>query len=71
MALASDIRNVETGLAHAVRNVIDTVRVARARRAAFNTTFRELSALTDRDLADLGIHRGEITRIAREEAALV
>lgn len=35
---------------------------------AYQTTVRELSALSDRDLADLGIKRGDITTIAREYA---
>lgn len=32
-------------------------------------TYAELSALTDRDLADLDIHRSMIRQIAREAAA--
>lgn len=31
-------------------------------------TYAELSALSDRDLADIGIKRYDIARIAREEA---
>ena len=34
----------------------------------FRTTMNELNALSNRDLADLGIHRSEIKRIAREAA---
>lgn len=37
-----------------------------ARRAAYKTTYNELSALSDRDLIDLGIHRGMIHEIAYE-----
>lgn len=40
----------------------------RARNAVYRQTIRELNALTERDLADLGIHRSMITRIAREAA---
>ena len=42
---------------------------ARARRALFSQTVRELGALSDRELADLGIHRSQITAIAGECAA--
>jgi len=34
----------------------------------YNRTVTELQALTNRELADLGIARGDITRIAREAA---
>jgi len=40
----------------------------RARRAAFNQTYRELSILSDRDLADLGIARADIPFLAKEAA---
>ena len=36
--------------------------------ARIRTTVRELNALTDRDLADLGICRGEIYRVAHYHA---
>ena len=39
------------------------------RRAVYATTVRELQSCSDRELADLGIHRSEIAQIA-EEAAL-
>lgn len=40
----------------------------RARRAVYLQTRHELSMLTDRDLADLGIARCDIPRIARSSA---
>lgn len=36
---------------------------------AYQQTVRELNALDNRSLADLGINRGEITRVARNHAA--
>jgi uncharacterized protein YjiS (DUF1127 family) len=39
-----------------------------AQRRMFGQTFRELNALTDRELADLGIHRADIRRIAAQAA---
>lgn len=40
----------------------------RARRVIYRQTVRELNALTNRDLADLGISRSMITRLAHEAA---
>ena len=41
-----------------------------ARRKVFRATFKELNALSDRDLADLGLHRSAIKRVAWEAAEL-
>ncbi len=45
-----------------------SVRAARKARAVYLQTLEELSALTDRDLADLGIARISIEDVAREAA---
>ena len=37
-----------------------------AGRRAFDRTFRELSHTTDRELADMGLARGDVTPISRE-----
>jgi uncharacterized protein YjiS (DUF1127 family) len=42
--------------------------VRQASRRMYNTTLSELSALSNRDLADLGIARSEVRRIAWEAA---
>ncbi|SIS97537.1 protein of unknown function [Roseivivax lentus] len=51
----------------------ETLRAAysahRARRAIYLRTVDELHALNDRELADLGFHRSEIPRLARQAAA--
>ena len=39
-----------------------------AKRKTFQKTFHELSMLTDRDLADLGIARADIKKLAQETA---
>jgi uncharacterized protein YjiS (DUF1127 family) len=39
-----------------------------ANRRVYSTTLNELSALSNRDLADLGIARSEVRRIAWEAA---
>ncbi len=40
----------------------------RAKQQVYRTTVAELQSLTDRDLADLGLHRSEIRRVALEAA---
>ncbi len=44
------------------------VKAAIERNRVYRQTQRELSQLTDRDLADLGIARGTINQIARDAA---
>lgn len=36
------------------------------RRRMYRETFSGLSALSDRDLSDLGLHRGELRAVARK-----
>jgi len=40
---------------------------ARARRVSYRRTLSELRSLSDRELADIGIARRNIRRVAREE----
>lgn len=54
----------------AISNLLDLLksfRQARAKRAAIKSTIKELSRLTDRELSDLGIGRGDIYAIAHED----
>ena len=46
--------------------VINTFRSRFARREAFRRTLAELSALSDREAADLGLSRVDFVRVARE-----
>ena len=48
----------------AAEALVGAVRAARRARA----TEKALAALTDRELADVGLHRGQIAEIARELA---
>lgn len=68
MAFVTDIRNVELSIGERIAAVIDNLREARARRRLYNQTVRELSALSNRELHDLGLHRAMITRVALEAA---
>ena len=49
-------------------DLIASWRDALERRRIYRQTVRELSALSTRELDDLGIHRAMITRIAMESA---
>ena len=51
--------------------LVTTVSAYMERRARFNLTYSELAALTDRDLADIGIPRSQIAKLAREESMKV
>ncbi|MBP1807046.1 DUF1127 domain-containing protein [Rubellimicrobium aerolatum] len=57
---------------HAARPVLGGLRAALAQRLAryrlYRQTLDELGSLSDRDLADLGIHRSQIVDIATESA---
>lgn len=46
----------------------EEMRENRVIREKYNRTFRELDHMTDRDLADVGISRGDIPQISREAA---
>lgn len=50
---------------HMLKNVVETIQSWRRRQDCI----RELSQLTDRELADIGIHRSDIGAIARSTAA--
>ncbi|AXC49524.1 DUF1127 domain-containing protein [Paracoccus suum] len=56
------------GVASRVSVMLENLRVARARRSIYRQTVRELGALSDRDLADLGLSRGSIRQVARDAA---
>jgi uncharacterized protein YjiS (DUF1127 family) len=55
-------------------NTFQQFRADRAERrrvkAVYDRTWRELSEMTDRERADIGIHSSEIPRIASEAAAM-
>lgn len=57
-----------SGIAGRLSTAIQRMQENRARRAIYRQTVRELNALTSRDLADLGINRTMIGRLAQEAA---
>lgn len=64
MALVQDIRFSDT----ARPGLFAGLRDALARRKVYRETLRELKSLSNRELADLGISRSMITRVAVEAA---
>ena len=51
--------------------VMSGMKIWRQRRAVYRQTVEELTGLTGRELADIGIPRAHIRRIARESARKV
>ena len=49
----------------------DTIALYRRRRSAAAQVIRELNAMTDAELNDIGISRAAISQLAREAAARV
>lgn len=64
-----DLTHRGSGLAERISDLIATQKAAHARRSLYRQTIRELNALSDRDLADLGMNRGMIPSVAREATA--
>ena len=68
MAYASGIRGIEIGLAERALGFFRGLSDSRRRYRVYRQTVRELAALSERDLADLGLHRSSISTIAMEAA---
>lgn len=68
MAFINISRSATPSLADRFPGFLADVKAMLARRAIYNQTVRELDALTNRELADLGIDRSEISALAREAA---
>ncbi len=68
MAYAATTRTVGMTFGQRISEFRATVADRVAKNKIYRTTLNELSALTDRDLADLGISRSMIKGIAIEAA---
>ena len=68
MAYVNTSRAASLSLADRFPGFIANLKATFARRAVYMQTVRELDALTDRELADLGISRLEVPALAREAA---
>ena len=69
MAYASNTQSAaRNGLAARLDAVLIDIRARLARRRVYKQTFAELAQLSDRELADLGLSRSEIRRVAFQAA---
>jgi uncharacterized protein YjiS (DUF1127 family) len=68
MAYVNNSRTASAGLADRFAAFVATVKLNAAKRRIYEKTVRELNALTDRELADLGIARVSIDDVARVAA---
>ncbi|WP_151717242.1 DUF1127 domain-containing protein [Gemmobacter serpentinus] len=68
MAFVNTTRVAHQGLGERFATLVADLRKAMAQRAIYRSTVRELKSLSNRELADLGIHRSMITRMAHEAA---
>jgi uncharacterized protein YjiS (DUF1127 family) len=68
MAYANTNSIARKGFADRLASLKDAVLTAITQRRVYSQTVAELNALTDRELADLGISRLRIAEIAHEAA---
>lgn len=69
MAYATEVSTrTQSGLNTRIATMLTNFREHRTRRKVYLRTFRELAALTDRELSDLGLGRSEIRRVAYQAA---
>lgn len=68
MAVATELRAAKPQIASRLTHLVEGLRAYREKRARIRQTYAELAACSDRELDDMGIHRSEIGRIAREAA---
>lgn len=68
MAYVNSTRGATASYRDRALSSIALIRAAIERRRLYSRTFHELSALSERELNDLGIHRAMIAEIARQAA---
>ena len=68
MAQVNATLNGTQSLSDRVKAIVVTLKDGLRRRAIYKRTLRELNSLTEREMADLGIHPAMIVQVAREAA---
>jgi uncharacterized protein YjiS (DUF1127 family) len=68
MAYLNSTRATSFGIGERIATVFRSIRDAMQRRRVYQQTLRELNTLSNRELADLGLHRAMLTRVAIEAA---
>lgn len=70
MAYASDNRTAHLTLGDRISQYVADLQRVRAQRKLYRNTYNELSALSDAELADIGISRSNIRSIALSAAEM-
>ena len=65
MATTTYLRGAETGIASTISGLVFRIAENYRKRREFRTALHELQMLSNRELADIGIHRSQIRGIAR------
>jgi uncharacterized protein YjiS (DUF1127 family) len=68
MAFLTDTFSAHSTFGDKIAALWTGIKEENAKRIVYNTTVRELNTLSDRELADLGIHRSMIRRLALDTA---
>jgi uncharacterized protein YjiS (DUF1127 family) len=68
MAVATQQNALKSAPATGLTSMIEAVRTRFVRHRVYRQTVNELSSLTNRELADLGLHRSMIRRLAMQAA---
>lgn len=68
MAHVTHSTYANTGLMQRLTSLFADLKQRRAQYRVYRTTLKELQTLTSRELADLGLHRSEIRRVAYHAA---
>ena len=68
MAYATEVTRAPSAFGALLSTLTVDLKARFARRKVYNTTFRELASLSDRELSDLGLNRSMIRRVAYQAA---
>lgn len=68
MAYSTDLSHAQSGLTGWMAASVNALRTRMEKRRVFRTTMNELGSLSNRELADLGLHRSMLRRVAWQAA---
>jgi len=71
MAYFTDTTATASGGTRRIAAMFDAITLKLRQRKIYRQTFNELCTLTQRDMADLGLCRGDFRRLSREAAEMV
>ena len=68
MAYATQTSQIQGALAARISEALDNIRTRFERRRVYKRTLTELQSLSTRELADLGLNRSMLARVAYQAA---